>query len=413
MVKIESHTDKIIFKDLFNPNCQDFVDDPYHYYDKVRTTNPVYKTPYGVHVLTQASDIQTVMASRDTIKDYWGPLLKIYGNSCYQESGFSLISKWLINKNPPQHAQIRRVLVAALSRKKLLALNEVTYSIANKLIDEFCDRRDVDIIKHYAYKLPALVIYKLLGIPESAHQFLFEQAALPSVLLDPRCLSRSVIDCANLEIDRLKDFFKDLCKERRNQRGNDLLSLLLDAREKEKIDLSDEDLVSNIFFLFGAGHETTMNLIGNGLYCLFKYPANLQKLLGHWELLPSAIEEMLRFEAPVQVASPSVLMQAIQLGSYALKEGSVVMPVLGSACRDPNLYLNPNNFDITRKGKGSLAFGYGTHLCLGAQLARLEGAIAVQTLFERLPKLSIDVSVKPVWNTNVSVRGLVGLRASW
>jgi cytochrome P450 len=414
---IAEHANKVdssrmIFKNLFNPASSDYINDPYAYYAEVRDKCPVYKTPYGVYILTKHADIQTVLSNKKLIKDYWRPLLKIYGAHCYEESGFALVSRWLINKNPPVHTQIRKLLTAALNSKNTSILRETTELIANELIDGFCENNQTDLLMSYAYKLPALVIFHLLGIPKTDYEFLFKHVSLPSVLLDPRCLEQKVLDDANYIVDELTSYFQELCKIREKELGDDLISLLLRARKSEAIELTDAELISNIFFLFGAGHETAMNLIGNGLYTLYKNPESLAQLKMNWDLMPQAIEEMLRYEAPVQIASPNVTLSPIDLGGLIIPEGAVIMPILGAACRDPAMYPHPDNFNITRKNSRTLAFGFGIHLCLGAQLARLEGAIGIQILLERLPKLTVDLPTSQ-WKPLISVRGLTGLVGRW
>lgn len=404
---------KSSIQQLFNIKNPAYVKNPYAFYAEVREQYPVYKTPYGVYVITRHNDILSFLGSNKLTKNYWGPIENIYGPSAKHEPGFMLISRWLTNLNPPDHTQLRRLLTTALSNKELTSLHEVAAHTANKLIDGFIADKQTDLMKTYAFKLPAMIICQLLAIPDEDFNFVFEHVNLPNVLLDPVYHSRETLDKANHSVDLLMEYFTVLCEKRRHHLGNDLVSLLLIAKQGQQVDLSDVELISNIFFLFGAGYETTMNLIANVFITLFSHPEELEKVKMNGALLPQAIEEVLRYESPVHVASPSMTIDQLKIGDFVIPKGEIVIPIIGSGNRDPRQYHEPDKFDILREPKRILSFGSGIHLCIGSHLARLEAKIATECLFKRLPGLMIKEVDCPKWRPHVGLRGPTELIAMW
>jgi cytochrome P450 len=231
-------------------------------------------------------------------------------------------------------------------------------------------------------------------------------------LLDPVPLTRAEIDEANAGNLAAQMYFQQLFELRRRNPGNDLTSQLVQA-EQDGSKLSNDELTANIILLFGAGHETTVNLIGNGLLALHRNPAQLQRLKDNPALITNAVEEFLRYDSSVQ-STGRVALEDVEVGGKPIARGAVVLCLLGSANRDPAAYPErPDSLDITRPNVRPLSFGGGIHHCLGAQLARIEAEIAISTLLRRLPDLRLDDLDTPKWRPTFVLRGLQELPASW
>jgi cytochrome P450 len=256
------------------------------------------------------------------------------------------------------------------------------------------------------------VICDMLGIPEEDREIFFQRERTGGRLLDPVPLTRAEIDEANESHQRSLDYFQRLFELRRRQPGDDLTTQLVQA-EEDGSKLSNEELCANIILLFGAGHETTVNLIGNGLLALHRNPDQLALLKSKPELMQNAIEEFLRYDSSVQITGRVALEDIGEIGGKDIKQGDAIMCLLGAANRDPAAYDNPEKLDITRQNIRVHSFGGGIHFCLGAQLARIEAEVAIATLLRRLPNLKIDDVENPEWRPTFVLRGLKALPASW
>jgi cytochrome P450 len=253
----------------------------------------------------------------------------------------------------------------------------------------------------------------MLGIPEEHRGTFFQSSREGGRLLDPVPLSRAEIDEANTGNAAAQLYFQQLFELRRRSPGDDLTTQLLQA-EEDGSKLSNEELTANIMLLFGAGHETTVNLIGNALLALHRNPDQLALLKANPALITNAIEEFLRYDSSVQLTGRVSLEDIDDLGGKKIPKGESVLCLLGSANRDPEVYPDhPDRLDITRPNVRPLSFGGGIHFCLGAQLGRLEAEVAIATLLRRLPDLRLDDAENPKWRPTFVLRGLKTLPASW
>jgi cytochrome P450 len=252
----------------------------------------------------------------------------------------------------------------------------------------------------------------MLGIPEEHRQVFFAGSPAGARLLDLTPLSRAEIDQQNSYNLATAEYFRGLFERRRREPGNDLTTRLVQAEERGNA-LSNEELTANVILLFGAGHETTANLIGNGLLALYRNPDQLDRLKNDLSLLPNAVEELLRYDSPVQVATRTSLEYVEEISGISLEKGETVVCLLGAANRDPEIFLDPDRLDMTRRDVKPLSFGGGIHYCLGAQLARIEAEIAIATLLRRLPNLQLNDIEHPDWRQTFVLRGLNKLPASW
>jgi cytochrome P450 len=252
----------------------------------------------------------------------------------------------------------------------------------------------------------------MLGVPDEHREMFHTSLRAGGRLLDPVPLTRAEIDAANAGNAMAEMYFQQLFELRRRSPGDDLTSQLVQA-EQDGSKLSNEELTANIILLFGAGHETTVNLIGNALLALHRNPEQLRLLKDDPALIPNAIEEFLRYDSSVQLTG-RVALEDLEVGGKRVAAGETVLCLLGSANRDPAVYPDrPEQLDVTRANVRPLSFGGGIHHCLGAQLARIEAEIAIATLLRRLPQLKLDNVTTPKWRPTFVLRGLQELPASW
>jgi cytochrome P450 len=284
--------------------------------------------------------------------------------------------------------------------------------IVDEIVDYAEPRGRMDLIADFAFRLPVTVISDMLGIPQEDRHVFFTSSRAAGRLLDLAPLSKAEIEEQNADNLAMAAYFRRLFEQRRRDPGNDLTTHLVQA-EEDGNKLTNEELTANIILLFGAGHETTVNLIGNGLLALHRHPDQLRLLKSDPSLMANAIEELLRYDSSVQVTGRTTLEDVDEIGGIPLEKGQTVVCLLGSANRDPAVYPDPDRLDITRRDVRPMSFGGGIHYCVGAQLARIEGEIAIETLLRRLPNLRLSDVHHPDWRQTFLLRGLNRLPASW
>ena len=285
--------------------------------------------------------------------------------------------------------------------------------VVDETLDRIIPQGKMDLIEDFAFRLPVTIICDMLGIPEEHREAFYAGSRDGGRLLDPVPLSKEEIQQGNAGNAMAAMYFKQLFEIRRKQPGDDLTTQLVQAEEGGS-KLSNEELTANIILLFGAGHETTVNLIGNGLLALHRNPDQLALLKANPGLITNAIEEFLRYDSSVQLTGRVALEDIEDLGGRRIPKGESVLCLLGSANHDPAVYPDrPERLDITRPNVKPLSFGGGIHFCLGAQLARIEAEIAISTLLRRLPDLRLDDAENPEWRPTFVLRGLKRLPASW
>jgi cytochrome P450 len=280
--------------------------------------------------------------------------------------------------------------------------------IVDGLLDRVEGARAMDVIEDLAYPLPVTVICEMLGVPASDQEIFKTWSTDIARSLDAAILpaDSEVIPRGREARAALADYFRSLIATRRKDPKPDLLSALI-AAEEEGNKLSEGELVSTCMLLLIAGHETTVNLIGNGLFALLQHPDQLRALRDDPGLIQTGVEELLRFDGPVQRTGRMTTAE-VEIGGKHIPKDSVVVSVIGAANRDPKQFADPDRLDVSRKDNRHIAFGFGIHFCLGAPLARLEGQIALGTLLRRMPKLAL-VSNVPEWRESSTLRGLKSL----
>jgi cytochrome P450 len=307
-----------------------------------------------------------------------------YGRDFLPPGVFAAMTNHMLNHNPPDHTRLRRLVASAFTRPRIEQLAPRIQQITDELLDAVANEAQTDLIASFALPLPITVIYELLGVPAERRNEFHEWSsiAVTGVLAGPEALATAST--------ALVSYLQELIEAKRATPADDLLSALVTAREGQD-QLSDDELTSMVFLILVGGHETTVNLIGNGTLALLNHPEQKELLRAQPDRFSAAVEELLRFDGPLQVATMRATAEPVNIAGTTIPAGEIVLLSLLAANRDPGYLAHPETLDITRTNNQHLAFGHGIHHCLGAPLARLEGRIALGTLFSRFPRLRLAV----------------------
>src|ERR1700723_84309 len=412
-VPMNEHVQAATTEPLFNPLAPEFIRDPYPYYARLRTTDPVHLTPFGSFVASRHAEASLVLRDKRFGKDFVERTIRRYGPKIMEEPIFRSMSHWMLQQDPPDHTRLRGLVVKAFTARRVEDMRPRIQHIVDETLDAIVGQGHMDLIEDFAFRLPVTIICDMLGIPEDHREVFYKGSRDGGRLLDPVPMSPAEIQQSNAGNAMHHMYFQQLFELRRSKPGDDLTTQLVQA-EEDGSKLSNEELTANIILLFGAGHETTVNLIGNGLLALHRNPDQLALLKANPALITNAIEEFLRYDSSVQMTGRVTLEDIDDLGTRKIPRGETVLCLLGSANRAPAAYPDqPDRLDITRPNVRPLSFGGGIHFCLGAQLARIEAEIAISTLLRRLPDLRLDDAENPEWRPTFVLRGLKRLPASW
>jgi cytochrome P450 len=330
-----------------------------------------------------------------------------------EEPAFRSLGHMMLQQDPPDHTRLRGLVVKAFTARRVEDMRPRIQQVVDETLDRIIPQGKMDLIEDFAFRLPVTIICDMLGIPEEHREAFYIRARVGGRILDPVPLSPEEIKVANAGSVMSAMYFQQLFELRRKNPGDDLTTQLVQA-EEDGNKLSNEELTANIILLFGAGHETTVNLIGNGMLALHRNPDQLALLKANPNLITNAIEEFLRYDSSVQLTGRVALEDIEDLGGRKIPKGESVLCLLGSANHDPAVYPDhPERLDIVRPNVKPLSFGGGIHFCLGAQLARIEAEVAISTLLRRIPDLRLDDAVNPEWRPTFVLRGLKRLPASW
>ena len=396
---------------LFNPLDPAFIADPYPTYHRLREKAPVWQSPLGMWIVTRYDDAQHVLRDRAYGKDYAANVTRRYGPNILSEPAYASLSRTMLVLDPPDHTRLRGLVTKAFTARRVEAMRPRIRAIVDALIDRVHAKGEMDVIADFAHRLPIIVICDMLGIPAEDQEQFFVRSRVNGRMVDPVPLSPDEIAAANANTLESNAYFDDLFERRRRDPQDDLTTQLVQA-EEEGDRLTPEELRANVGLLFAAGHETTANLIGNGLLALHRTPDQWEAMKANPALIPGAMEELLRYDSSVQMTGRSVQSDQ-ELGGVKLEKGAQVVCFLGAANRDPAAFPNPDQLDITRHDVRPISFGGGIHHCLGAQLARIEAQEAFAGLTERLPTLTLPTKQTPAWRRSFTLRGLTTLPAVW
>ena len=379
----------------------EFLADPYPTYHRLRAEDPVHHSPLGFWVLTRYEDVASVLRDPRFIKEPLAALVAArFGAEVPRGVGLSML-----DRDPPDHTRLRSLVSKAFTPRVVEGLRPRIQQIVDELVTRAEAVGSMDVIEEFAYPIPVNVICEMLGVPVADHErfkgwSLDIARGLDSIWLPP---DSEIPRRSAASRHAISDYFRGLIAERRARPRGDLLSALI-AAEEAGDKLNEEELLATCILLLIAGHETTVNLIGNGMLALLRNPRELRRLRETPGLITSAVEELLRYDGPVQ-RTARVASADATIGGRTIARGEMVMPFIGAADRDPSQFTDPDRLDLTRSDNRHIAFGWGIHFCLGAPLARVEGQIAIDTLVRRLPTLEL-VSHEPEYRQSLTLRGL-------
>ena len=410
---MSEHAQAVKTEPLFDPLSPDYIRDPYPFYERLRNTDPVHLTEHRSYLASRHAEASLVLRDKRFGKDFVERTVRRYGPKIMEEPIFRSMSHWMLQQDPPDHTRLRGLVVKAFTARRVEDMRPRIQQVVDQTIDAVIDSGHMDLIEDFAFRLPVTIICDMLGIPEEHREAFYKGARDGGRILEPVPMTQEEIAQANAGNAMARMYFEQLFELRRREPGDDLTTQLVQA-EEDGSKLTNEELTANIILLFGAGHETTVNLIGNGLLALHRNPDQLALLKSNPSLITNAIEEFLRYDSSVQLTGRVALQDIPDLGGKKIPKGETVLCLLGSANRDPAAYHDhPDRLDITRPNIRPLSFGGGIHHCLGAQLARIEAEIAISTLLRRLPELRLDDADNPEWRPTFVLRGLKRLPASW
>ncbi len=377
-----------------------FYADPYPTYRALREHEPVKRMAGGSYFLTRYDDLVTVykntkLFSSDKKKEFFPK----YGNSLLYEHHTTS----LVFNDPPAHTRVRRLIMGALSPRAIAEMEGDLVALVNGLLEKLAAKREVDLIEDYAAAIPIEVIGNLLGVPREEREPLRGWSLAILGALEP-VIGKQAFDRGNNAVREFLDYLQTLVAGRRTKPGNperDVLTRLIQG-EDDGERLAEKELLHNCIFLLNAGHETTTNLIGNGLVALSQHPSEKNRLIENPDLIKIAVEEILRFESSNQFGN-RMTTERVEIGGVTMEKGTSITLCIGAANRDPLQFTDPEKFDIARTPNRHLAFGTGPHQCAGMALARLEGAIAISRFLKKFPAYTLRSS--PIRGGRARFRG--------
>ncbi|MGW0992426.1 cytochrome P450 family protein [Streptomyces sp. NPDC002520] len=377
--------------DAASRGCPVYRSNPHPVYQHLRDNAPVSRLspPHGVetYLVTRFEDAKAALADPRISKDMYAAI-DAY-RSIFGDSSIALDDNMLF-ADPPKHTRLRRIVNRAFVPRRIEALRPRIQEITDNLLDGCTTLEPVDLLSSFAFPLPLQVICELIGVPENDREDVQKWCSVVART------GFSKDDKARLAVaeNNLREYFEVLIARKRKNPEDDLLSVLIQTRDEQE-SLTDGELLSTLWVLLFAGHKTTAYLIGNAVYTLLTHPEQLERVIASPELLPNAIEEVIRYEGSVENATFRHALEDITIAGSVIPKGALVQIAVTSANRDAAAFESPDTFDITRPGLQSshLGFGTGPHYCLGAPLARMEMQIALATLFRRFPKAALAFPV--------------------
>ncbi|MFI6461922.1 cytochrome P450 [Streptomyces sp. NPDC050528] len=383
------------FEDL-SAHGQGFVDDPYPVYARMREQGPVHR------VRTAASgEFWLVVGHEEARALLTDPRLSndIRHSAAWQDDGGNSIGLNMVQTDPPQHTRLRGLVARNFTTRRIEALRPRVQQIADELVDAMLPSGRADLVEAFALPLPLAVICELLGVPAG------DRKAFHDWYLESTDFTRPEV--AGAAAQAMTGYLADLIAAKQLTPGTDLLSALAGDTGDGEDRLTAEEMLGMAFLLLVAGYETAANLFSGGTLALLRHPDQLAALRADWSLMEKAVEEMLRYEGPVETTAFRYTKEPVEIGGTLVDSGESVAVVLAAASRDSGRFADPDRFDIRRDARGHMAFGYGIHHCLGAPLARMQAAVAFRTLLERCPRLALDTDPDAlVWRPSLMLRGL-------
>jgi cytochrome P450 len=389
----------------------EFKANPFPCYARLRAEAPVHRitmlSQEAAWLVTRYDDVMAVLKDDRFVKDAANAMTpeQLAHRPWFRKlKRFKAMQRTMINVDPPHHTRLRALVSKAFTPRLIEQMRHRVQTLTDELLDNVNNRGRMDLIRDFALPLPATIIAEMLGVPAAdRHKFHRWSNSLMTISSNWRMLK------AILNVGPFMRYIRQIIKLRRANPQDDLVSALVRTEEAGDT-LSEEELVTMVILLLVAGHETTVNLIGNGALALLEHPDQLEKLRTNPVLIKPAVEEFLRYASPVDMSTERYAREGITLAGVTIPRGEMVLAVIASANRDERKFANPDMLDIARDPNPHLTFGLGTHFCLGASLARLEAQIAISTLLRRLPNLRLTTHPANLqWRSGLILRGLESL----
>ena len=419
LLLISAYKTLVTFEKLVNKGVvldflhNDFVKNPYQTYNSMRAHKPIlFSQTTRLHWVTKMEFAQEMLRDkRFSVDDRKYPIAEKRRKE-FKKAGREIMLEQFENPSmlkldPPDHSRIRKLVQYGFTNRYITSLEPEIKKVVDDCLEKVHNQDSFDLIDDLAKPLPAIVIAKMMGLPnEDLDQF---QAWSEDLLLGVGGIgtSREDIKKSGDAYESLIRYFEKIILSRKDEPGDDFIGKLIQA-EEEGDKLNIKEMYGTCLLLLIAGHETTTRLIGNGLYTLLNHPDQFLLLKNNYDLIPNAIEEMLRYEPPVH-ATVRFAHDDMAYAGKDYKRGTAFAVSIAGANRDPEANKNPNSFDISRQEIKHISFGYGPHMCIGASLARIESRIAFETLFERFSKLEL-LDKNPLWGKNLIFRGFDNLK---
>lgn len=401
---------------LFNPKTPGYNSNPYPMYLRLREEDPIHKSPLGVWFVGLYDHVRGILRDpRFSVQNIpqqlrdKSSLFRSRKMSATQPDNLdNLIAAsehWFAFLEPPDHTRLRGLVSKAFHQRSAESMRGFVRDCAKDLIDRVYARGEMDLMKDFACLLPLNVIATLLGVPRQDFPLLVGWTTRMGRIFDPLCSLEVYADMDAAAIEFMA-YLRNLVRVRAADPRDDLLSALIAAHEQDDR-LTEDEIVSTCIVIFGAGEETMVNLIGNGTRVLLTQPEHLAFLKSSPEIMPKAVEELLRYDAPLQMTSRTAL-EDVEVGGKTFRKGDQLYLALGSANRDPRRFEDPDTVDLVREDNRHMSFADGRHLCVGAQLARVEAQEAFSVMFEMLPNLSLATD-QFHWREHIVLRGMTTL----
>ena len=394
---------------------------PYPKYRKMQRLDPVHHSPLGVWIVSRHADVTAALRHPDLSSDerhidlstlHLGPLRRLLGSKREPEGQRSFnerLRELMLFRDPPDHTRLRGLVNKAFTPRTVQQLAARIEAIADELLTDIVPLGQTDFMQTFAYPFPARVICELIGVPQVDSHYVVEHAPALATGLDPGPLQTADIRAAaNAAVEAISGYLTDLIGLRRAEPRPDMISSLLVSRDGDV--LTESELISTVLLVLMAGHETTANLLGNGFLGLLGQPDRMEELRLNPSLDAAAVDELLRFDSPVQM-SLRIAKESVEVGGHQIGQGSAVILCNGAANHDEAVYPHPDQFDWHRPHNAHVAFSGGIHFCLGAPLARTETRIALRAILNRMPNLHL--AGDPVRRPSFVIRGLSSLPLGW
>ena len=381
--------------------------DPYPRYAALRERAPVHRSAFGIWTLTDYEDCQLLLRHPGVGKDFSSAMNSLGLSDADREAQdrFRNDRSNMLVTDPPDHTRLRGLVTRAFTPRTVEKLRPRIVTLVDELLDTF-DPGEVEVMDALAFPLPVTVIGDMLGVPVEDRPLLRPLVRSVTAILELAVSPEALAEAADADA-KLSAYFADLVADRRAHPRDDLLTRLIEAEDKGD-QLSEHELISTVILLFAAGFETTTHLIGNGLLALLRNPGELARLRADRSLIRSGVEELLRYDSPVQIAARTTY-EELSVGGQTIPSGNLVLAMLGAANRDPARFRHPERLDVGRDEGAPMSFGGGIHFCLGAALARLEGQIVLDRLLDRFATMEL-VGGPPTVRDSLTLRGLTDLR---